>query len=337
MESLESSGAPAGEAGAPAFAPPRIVLSRCLELEPVRYNGSRIPFDLVRHLSPWVEWVPVCPEVAIGLGVPRDPVRLVRGSDGVRLRQPATERDLTSEMADFAEEFLADLGAVDGFILKNRSPSCGPADVKVYASEEGAPVDRSSGAFAGVVASRLPEVAVEDEGRLRNFRIREHFLTRIFASARLRAVADSSEPRRLTDFQARYKLLLMAYDQDVMRELGRTAAEAGSRPFGEVVETYQEGLARALEEPPPYTAVVNVLHHGMGHVKDELSSGEKAHFLDTVERYRKGRIPLAGVTELLRAWSVRFGNEYLGKQAFLLPYPEQLVSLSDSGKGGAAR
>lgn len=345
MKPLNTLSEPSADEGSPT---PRVVLSRCLELDEVRFNGSRIPCDVVRHLTPYVEWIPVCPEVSIGLGVPRDPVRLVQDSsegarragkaaeDGSpRLVQPSTDRDLTDAMTSFAEDFLHGVGAVDGFLLKNRSPSCGPGDVKVYPGRGGSPVDRGVGLFAAAVLERGQAAAVEDEGRLRNFRIREHFLTRLFSLARLRKVAESGGMADLVRFQARHKLLLMAYDQEAMRTLGRIAANPDRRSFDEVISDYRDGLSRALAAPPSHTAVINVLHHGLGHVKEELTSAEKAFFLDAVERYRNGRTPLAGATEILRAWAVRFDNDYLLDQVLFRPYPEPLASLSDSGKGGA--
>lgn len=322
-----------------------MVLSKCLELEAVRYDGSRIPYDLVRELEPWVEWVPVCPEVEIGLGVPREPIRLVRlrrdapssGAAETRLLQPATDRDVTEAMRGFAADFLDALGPVDGFLLKNRSPSCGPSDVKVYAASGGSTVGRGPGLFAEAVLARHPGLAVEDEGRLRNFRIREHFLTRLFALARLRAVEASGSMAELSGFQARYKLLLMAYDQEAMRALGRTAANPDGLSFPEVVAEYRGRFSAALERPPRHTRMVNALQHAVGHFKEGLATEEKALFGANLRRYREGRIPVSGVTEILRAWAVRFGSDYLLAQALFMPYPEALRSISDSGRGGAGR
>lgn len=316
------------------------MMSGCLEFEACRYNGARIPFDLKKELAPHVRLVPICPEVEIGLGVPRDPIRLVRSGAGEepRLVQPSTGRDLTGAMEAFSARFLAGLDEVDGFILKSRSPSCGTAGVKVYADAEGtSPVEHRPGAFAERVLETFPWAAIGEEGRLSNDRLRDHFLTKLFALARLRRAAASGAMRELVRFHASHKLLLMAYHETRMRELGRVVANHEGRAFGELVERYREGLARALRRPARAPAVVNVLDHAFGYVSDGLSSREKRRYERERERYRDGRIPLGAVGALLFAWGVRFGESCALGQAFFQPYPEALMSVSDSGKGRLGR
>ncbi len=316
------------------FARPRLVLSRCLELEKVRYNGEKIAYDFVRELEPFVDLVPICPEVEIGLGVPRDPIRLIEGEKEIRLYQPTTKRDLTSEMGDFAERFLSSLPPVDGFLLKNRSPSCGISDVKVYTAE-GTPAatGKRAGMFGHAVLERFPDLAVEDEGRLRNFRIREHFLMKLFAFATLRGVADAGSMRQLIEFHARYKFVLMSYHQARLRQLGRLVANGSGASFLDLVAEYREGFAAALGKPPRSPSVINVLEHAVGYFKEGLGTGEKVMFQTMLRRYREGRMPLAGPTAVIWAWVTRYGQEYLAEQAFFQPYPAELMSVSDSGKG----
>ncbi|UCG76052.1 MAG: DUF1722 domain-containing protein [Gemmatimonadota bacterium] len=316
------------------FARPRLVLSRCLELEKVRYNGEKIAYDFVRELEPFVDLVPICPEVEIGLGVPRDPIRLVVGEDGVRLYQPSTRRDLTLAMQEFGDTFLSGLPPVDGFVLKNRSPSCGISDVKLH-TPDGMPASsgKRAGMFGQAVIDRFGDLAVEDEGRLRNFRIREHFLTKLFALAALRQVEDSTAIRDLIDFHARYKFVLMAYSQKGLRELGRLVANGRDLALDDLMARYRVGFAAALRRPPKYTSVINVLDHAAGYFKRTLDGREKAMFRRQVDRYRSGRLPLAGVTAVLWAWVIREDEAYLQGQAFFQPYPDELMSVSDSGKG----
>lgn len=316
------------------FARPRLVLSRCLELEKVRYNGEKIAYDFVRELEPFVDLVPVCPEVEIGLGVPRDPIRLIDGNDGVRLYQPSTGRDLTTEMEDFSESFLSSLPPVDGFLLKNRSPSCGISDVRLH-TEQGNPSSsgKRPGMFGEAVIERFGDMAVEDEGRLRNFRIREHFLTKLFALAALRAVAETGSMRDLIDFHARYKFVLMAYNQTRMRELGRLVANEGGTAFPNLEAAYRGEFAAAMRTVPRYTSVINVLEHAAGYFKTSLGRREKAMFRRQLERYRKGQVPLAGPAAVIWSWVVREDQSYLEGQTFFHPYPDELMSVSDSGKG----
>ncbi len=313
---------------------PRVVLSRCLELEPVRYNGQRIPYDFVRELEGYVEFVPVCPELEIGLGVPRDPVRIVAVDGEARLLQPSTDRDLTQAMRDFADDFLSSVGGLDGFILKNRSPSCGISDVKIYQGmERSAPSVRGAGFFGGRVLELFPGLAVEDEGRLRNYRIREHFLTKLFALARFRAVKETGALRDLIRFHSVNKFLLMAYNQKQLRMLGRITANTENRGFDQVLESYETHLHQALARPPRPTSVINVLEHVSGYFADELTAAEKAFLHASVGRYRDQRVPMSAVTAILRAWVARFQQGYLEPQTFFDPYPDALMSVSDSGKG----
>lgn len=309
-------------------------MSRCLELEKVRYNGEKIAYDFVRELQPFVELVPVCPEVEIGLGVPRDPIRLIDGDEGVRLYQPSTGRDLTKEMETFSDGFLSSLPPVDGFVLKNRSPSCGISDVKLRTAE-GNPSSsgKRAGMFGQAVIDRFGGMAIEDEGRLRNFRIREHFLTKLFALAALREVAESGLMRHLIDFHARYKFVLMAYNQTRMRELGRLVGNEDGTAFPDLVAEYRTGFAAAFAKAPRYTSVINVLQHAAGYFKTSLSRREKATFGRQLERYRAGQVPLAGPAAVIWSWVVREDETYLEGQAFFQPYPEELMSVSDSGKG----
>lgn len=308
-----------------SFPRPTVVASRCLELEACRHDGQVIRDEFVRRLTPHVRFLPVCPELSIGLGVPRPPIHLVASAKGPRLVQPSTGRDLTEEMRVFAGRFLGGLPEVDGFLLKGRSPSCGVRDVRVHSGGGKGP-----GAFAARVLEGFPGAAVEEEGRLLNLRIRDHFLTRIFASARLRAVGTMGG---LVRFHASHKLFLLSVDQAGMRELGKIVANHEKRPVGAVLERYGRRFREAMSKPPRAAAHVNTLMHAFGHFSDELSAAEKRQFLKTLEDYRKGRVALGAPVAVLRAWTARFDRPYLADQVFFDPYPEELVSLSDSGKG----
>jgi uncharacterized protein YbgA (DUF1722 family)/uncharacterized protein YbbK (DUF523 family) len=322
----------------PGFPKPRVVMSLCLELEPVRYNAQVIPFQFIRELEPFVEFIPICPEVEIGLGVPRDPIRIVDPGEAPRLVQPSSEKDVSEAMRRFSKRFFESLPAVDGFILKSRSPSCGIKDVRVYSGlGKSAPVGKSAGFFGSAVLERFPGLAVEDEGRLTNFRIREHFLTRLFTNARFRDVEREGTIRALVRFHSENKHLLLAYNQAAMRRLGRIAANPDRKAPGDVLPAYRETLSLATAKMARLGSNINVLQHAFGYVSDQLSEGEKTLFLQALERYRSRRIPLSAVTQLLRAWIVRFDVEYLADQTYFQPYPDELVSISDSGKGRDVR
>jgi uncharacterized protein YbgA (DUF1722 family)/uncharacterized protein YbbK (DUF523 family) len=312
---------------------PVVVVSKCLGFAHCRYNGQTIPDEFVERLKPHVAFMPVCPEVEIGLGVPRDPIRVVAPEGVPRLWQPATGRDVTAEMEGFAARFLGGLGAVDGFLLKNRSPSCGINDVRIYHSrDEGAASSRGRGLFGGAVVDSFGDLAIEDEGRLKNFRLRQHFLTKLFALADFREVKRTRSMGELVRFQADNKLLLMAYHQAEMREMGRIVANRDKRPVAEALAAYEQHLGSALARPARCTNHINVLMHALGYFSEGLSGAEKAFFLESLQRYRNGQLPIASLISLVGSWIVRFREPYLTRQTYFDPYPQALIDLADSGK-----
>jgi uncharacterized protein YbgA (DUF1722 family)/uncharacterized protein YbbK (DUF523 family) len=324
----------ASETKLTVFPKSRIVISKCIGFDPCRYNGEIVHDKFVARLEPHVEFVSVCPEVEIGLGIPRAPVRIISSGSSFKLIQPASGLDVTAKMRSFGSKFLDELKEVDGFILKNRSPSCGFMDVKVYAGcEKGASIGRTAGFFGGAVLEKFGNLAVEDEGRLRNLQLREHFLTRIFAFARFRELQKTSSMHDLVRFHAENKLLLMAYSQTKLRELGWIVANAEGKRIGAVLEQYGKSFREAFLKQPRRSSPINVLMHTLGYFKKELSAGEKRHFLEMLEMYRHGRAPLSSARGILQSWVIRFETEYLGDQTFFNPFPEDLMALDDSGQG----
>lgn len=316
------------------FPRPRIVVSKCLGFAPCRWNGVTVPDEWVARMAAHVDFVPVCPEVEIGLGVPRDPMRVVSVGGELRLVQPATGRDVTAEMARFSRGFVDTLGDVDGFILKSRSPSCGIKDVKVYAAADASAISgKGAGFFAAAVLERFGDLPVKDEGRLTNFAIGEHFVMRVFALARLRETLQSGAMRDLVAFHTRHKLLLMAYNQTALRTLGRIVANPDRRPFASVATDYQAHFRKAFLRPPRVGALINVLMHAFGYFSEHLSAREKAFFLDTLERYRARKVPFSAPAAVLRSWIARFEKDYLAEQVLFALYPEALAEVTDSGKG----
>lgn len=317
---------------------PRLLASRCLEFDRCRWNGAVVESRLVGLLAERADFVTVCPEVSLGLGVPRPPIRLAgHDSASARLVQPSTGRDLTEEMRDFSRRFIAGLGPVDGAILKFRSPSCGISDVRVH-SPDGSrgPVGRRPGLFGEAVLEAFEGVPVVHEGRLLNLALREHFLTGIFTLARFRAAREEALATRragpLVAFHSSAKLLLLAASQKEERRLGRIVAGSGSR-LEEALEEYGIGLGRALARPAGRGPVVNVLLHAMGYFKDRLEPAEKGVFLDCLEGFRAGRLPLSACQAVLRAWNARFPDEWLAGQLFFRSFPPDLSGMEDSGRG----
>jgi uncharacterized protein YbgA (DUF1722 family)/uncharacterized protein YbbK (DUF523 family) len=314
---------------------PKVVVSQCLEFGEVRYNGAVIPDKAVQRLQPYVEFIPVCPEVEIGLGVPRDVIRIVEGKEQ-KLIQPKTGEDLTSTMKDFSKAFLSQLTEVDGFLLKNRSPTCGMHDVKVYQSEKNSQVvSKTSGLFASEILQQFGGLAIEEEGRLKNFTLRHHFLTKLFTLASFRTMKKKGSMRDLQAFHSQNKYLFMAYQPGILKQMGRLIANHEHLPFDEVVEYYEERLHRLMEKPAKPNAHVNVCQHMAGYFKKELSFKEKEGFQSLLKQYVDEKVPLSAVLSVLQSWVDRFQSAYLNKQTYFEPYPLDLVEITDSGKGRA--
>ena len=311
------------------FPKPVVVVSKCITFKPVRWNGQIIASDFVEKLKPYVDFVPVCPEVEIGLGVPRDPIRIVLVNGEKRLLQPATGLDFTEKMKSFSESFLDSLNAVDGFILKSGSPSSGFKNVKVYPSiEKVASIAKSPGFFGGAVIQKFPNLSIEDERRMLNPRIREHFLTKLFTLASFREVKKSGKVKDLVKFQSDNKYLFTVYNQKELKFLGKLAANQDHKAFSETIRNYETHLYDALARTPSVGSNINVLFKIMGYFSHQLSKDEKSFFLSSVDKYRAGRLPMSACLNVLRAWIVRFKQDYLSSQTVLEPYPEQLVELN---------
>jgi uncharacterized protein YbgA (DUF1722 family)/uncharacterized protein YbbK (DUF523 family) len=310
------------------FVRPKVVISKCIEFDHCRYDGSMISSEFVKALKGHVDFLPVCAEMEIGLGVPRDTIRIVSVDGEIRLMQPATGLDVTDRMNEFSSRFLGSLPEVDGFILKFRSPSCGMKDIRVYstAARSGA-ISKASGFFGGAVVRSFPNLAVEDEGRLRNYNIREHFLTRLYAQASFRKVRREGDISDLIKFHEINKFMLMAHSQKETKILGNIVANHEGLEYAKQAALYRENLAKALSRPAKTTLKANVFMHCLGYFKDKLSLQEKEHFLQSIERYKKKKVPSSALSVMLQSWMARYGEEYLKDQTFFQPFPEELVEL----------
>ncbi len=317
------------------FPKPKIFISRCLGFEKCRYDGAVINDAIVEQIVPHVEVISACPEKEIGLGVPRKPVRLVKVDGLTHMYQPTTGADVTVKMQSYTTETLDKLGPVDGFILKHKSPSCGLNNVKLYPGfdNKGMP-SKGAGLFGGEIMERFRGLAIEDEGRLKNFAIREYFLTKLFTLAAFRELKEKQASMKdLVAFHTRNKLLFIAHDQVKTKALGQIVANHGHLPMEKILENYQAALQDILSRAPSFTSWINVLMHAFGGVSDKLQKDERKFFLDTIEEYRDERIPMSVLIKLLHSWALRFDNGYLMDQSFMNPYPKALVEVTDSGKG----
>lgn len=318
------------------FPRPQLFVSRCLGFEACRYNGLKIQDHTVEALKSHCDIITACPEVSIGLGIPRDPIRVVEESQRRILFQPSTGACFTGEMEAWIEAYLDTLDTPDGFVLKAKSPSCGPWGVKLYKGKENpASSGTTHGFFGGEVLRRFPHSAVEEEGRLRNFTLREHFFTRLYLNAAFREQLGGSTATAadLVRFHTVHKLLFLAYNQAAMRRLGKIVARAGLERIEDLVRDYRRELTGMFAKPPKFTSMINAFEHAFGGLSDGMESDERKFFIRSLEEYRDERIPASTIIRLLEGWAIRFSNEYLLEQSLLRPFPRELSEISDSGKG----
>ena len=314
--------------------PLRLGISSCLLGRNVRYDGGhkRNSF-LLEVLGRYVEWVDVCPEVDIGLGTPRPPIRLERRSGaGVRLVMPDAGDDLTEQMNEYAARKVDALRAerLAGYVLKSGSPSCGMERVRLY-DDHGVPSRDGVGLFAEVLKRRWPGLPVEEEGRLHDPRLRENFITRIFARGRwLELEAAGLSMHGLTSFHARHKYLLMSRDPEGARALGRLLGDAGGsdEPIERVAAAYESGFGQALQQLPSIGRHTNVLQHLAGYVSDAIDDGDRAELADAIHGYRSELVPLIVPVVLLRHYVRRLEVDYLADQVYLEPHPHELMLLN---------
>ena len=306
----------------------RLGVSACLLGEKVRYDGGhkRDAF-LVDTLGPFVEWVPVCPEVELGLGIPRPTIRLVGEASAPRLVVEKTGEDLTARMHRFARARTADLDALglDGYVLKRASPSCGLHRVRVW-NERGEPGSDGRGLFAQELVDRFPLLPVEEEGRLADAAIRENFIERVFATARWAAfLADRPRARDLVAFHSAQKFSILAHSPRHYAALGRLVATAGNPLTRATLQEYGRRLMEALAVRATRRRHVNVLQHLAGFFKKQLSPDERAEIAEVVEEFRQALVPLIVPITLIRHHVRRLAIGYLRDQVYLSPHPKELM------------
>lgn len=310
----------------------RIGVSACLLGAKVRFDGQhkRDAF-LTDGLAPFVTWVSVCPEVEVGMGIPRPPVRLVRGPAGrsLMLAQP-DDADWTERMEAYADKRALALAReeLSGFVLKSKSPSCGMERVKLYDGPEatGAPARTGVGLFARALRRRLPNLPVEEEGRLCDADLRENFLERVFAYARVRDLWRTRwTVGTLVAFHTAHKMQLLAHSTEGYRALGRLVAEAKRLPRAELRERYETDFMAVLAKAATPGRHANVLQHMLGHLRPRLDDAGRDELLALIDDYRRRLVPLVVPVTLLRHHVNRLGVPYLAGQTYLEPHPKELM------------
>ncbi len=313
---------------AAASFPIRIGISACLLGHKVRYDGGHKRDRYVTDtLGKYFDWVPVCPEVELGLGTPRETMRLERSKDGIRLVVAKDGCDLTESMREYASERLEKLAAEDlcGFVLKSDSPSCGMESVRVY-RKGGTPARNGRGLFAEALLERFPHLPVEEEGRLCDTVLRENWVERVFAFRRLRTLWRRAWTLGdLVEFHAANKLAILAHCPSAYESLGRIVARAGSLPAPKLEERYHSEFMDALRVIATRGRHVNVLQHMAGYFKQQLDRDSRQELAGLIGDYRRGALPLIVPVTLIKHYVRRFGIQYLAAQTYLNSHPKELA------------
>ena len=322
--------------------PIRIGISACLLGQPVRFDGGHKKDDFLTDiLGQHVEYVPVCPEVEMGLGTPRETLRLVRQGDGLRMITTRTNVDHTDAMNRWARERLGALEREDlsGYILKKDSPSCGMERVKTYTGHDstefitgaarpvGRPAARDGrGLFASALLERLPLLPVEEEGRLSDPTLRENFIERVFAYRRLTDLFSSRWTiGSLVKFHTAHKMSLLAHSTTAYNGLGRLVGRGRDLPRAELRRAYETLFMRTLAIPATRARYTNVLQHIAGHLKTVVDDDDRGELAACIDEYRRGLVPLVVPLTLIRHHVRRGRVAYLAGQVFLEPHPRELM------------
>jgi len=305
----------------------RLGISACLLGQEVRYDGGHKLDRFIRDtLGKYVEYLPVCPEVECGLGIPREAMRLIGNPVSPRLVTIKTKIDHTDRMLKWAKKRVEDLEGEDlcGFIFKSDSPSSGMERVKVY-SEEGMPSKTGVGIFAKAFMDHFPLIPVEEEGRLHDPGLRENFIERIFTLKRWRSLKKGPmSAGNLISFHTQHKLLILSHSEKHYREMGRLVAQGKNITINKLYSDYERIMMEALRLKATRRKNMNVLFHLMGYFKKNLTGDEKQELLELFQQYGEGNIPLIVAVTLINHYVRKYKEPYLKEQIYLNPHPVAL-------------
>ncbi|MFM2479751.1 YbgA family protein [Celerinatantimonas sp. YJH-8] len=309
------------------YPPIRLGVSACTIGEKVRFDGGhkRSAF-LLDELSPWVEFVPVCPEVSAGLGIPRPAIRLVLVDEQLKvIESGGLQRDHTSALKASVQQLTLQNDQLTGFVFCAKSPSCGMERVKVYTAAGHPLPQMSSGIFAESLMTQYPYLPCEETGRLHDRLIRESFLVRLFCYARWQQLCqDGLTFHRIIEFHSRYKLLLMAHSPECYRNLGQMLAQTKGCDVTIFANDYIRKLMAGLAQVATRKKHTNVLMHIQGYFKRQLAASDKAALTQLILRYQQKMLPLATPLEMLLHYLRHYPDQYLQVQYYFQPYPESL-------------
>lgn len=316
------------ESARPDRLKPKLGISACLLGHRVRYDGGHKREHFLTDLfGKFVEWIPICPEVEVGMGLPRETIRLVGTPTYPRMIAEKSGKDWTQAMNRFAAQQVCEIADqnLSGYVFKKNSPSCGMERVRVYNSQ-GMPERQGRGLFAAALIDQCPLLPVEEEGRLNDLKLRENFIERVFAHHRwLQATSTRKSPGALVRFHTSHKYLLLAHSQRHYRQLGRLVATAKQGSLAAVYDDYARVFMAALAVHATEKSHANVLDHMMGYFSKQLTAPERQELVQLIGDFRRHLIPLIVPITLMRHYSKKYQVEYLQGQLYLEPSPKELM------------
>jgi len=305
------------------YVKPIVLISMCLGFKPVRFDGNVIYDSFIEVLKKYINPIPVCPEIGVGLGVPRNPLVLYEENGVLNLVDVVSGVSYTERMKLFFDS-LKNRYYFDGVLLKSASPSCGVGDAKVYGPGRRV-VRKTDGLFTRFVRESYPCIPLESEKRLYNYEIRVRFLTKLFTIADFRTTINNLVSREdLVDFHKRNKYIIMLHSNSGLKNLGRIIASRKSMSIEELIEKYSVEFMKTMCRNPGRGSYTNVFIHIYGHLKEEMELQERRYVLDLITRFKKGYENLRTIMMYFRGFIHRFRNKYLEESRFLNPYPDEL-------------
>lgn len=306
-----------------------IGVSSCLLGQQVRFDGGhKLQKYIANTLSDFFDFKPFCPEVAIGLGIPREPIRIVlEGSEESPTTRVIgtrnTSLDVTQPLLDCADEQQQWVQHLCGYIFKKDSPSCGMERVKAYRQQQ--PTRKGVGLYARQLMANNPLLPCEEEGRLNDTHLRENFIERVYVYHRWRTlISEGLTPKSLVEFHSRHKFIVMSHNQKSYRELGKFMADIPRQNITAFAEEYIARLMAALKKPATRKNHINVMQHLQGYLRPHLDAGDKQELLQVLDQCRTKLSPLTIPRTLLRHHFRKNPNNYIERSYYLSPYPDEL-------------
>ena len=306
---------------------PKIVVSECLYGTKCRYDGQGYNDKVIQSLKDYVDIQTVCPELAIGLPIPREPIRIEMNKENeeYRLIDYNSKNDYTNQMTEFSEEFINGLDDIDGFILKSKSPTCGLKDAKVYYHGNKCSIrSNENGFFSQKIIDKYDYLPIENEGRLKNYNIRDNFFTKIFFINNLK------NNKNIIEFHKNNLLLLKSYDEELTNEVSDILNE---NRMEDQVHQYKEKVLNIVSNQRKKENKLSIIIKVFEKYKNMLNEEEINMFNDLIESYENQRIPFSTLEVVIKMYATRFKDKDILNQTFFYPYPENLINITDSGKG----